>query len=429
MRVLQVIPSMSMGGVERGVLEISTHLKEKGSQPFVLCSGGALTEQLKANGIEVVIEPCLLSKNPINVFFVVPWKLLRIIKTHGIHIVHARSRTSAWSAWIACRIAGTRFLTTHHGAYSLTKGFWKRAIARPMLWGSFVVLPSSFLFSYVMMNQNLHVVDSTRSMSKGSSDPGQLTILTWKGWMVQTKAVIIPRGIDTSKFRLSEDNERLAERFAMKWRAADLSSTAKTVLLPGRVSRIKGQLDFIKALEKCGEIVNGVILGMPVRPNRFSQMLVNETERLRNEAGLNLRLEEQVHPDEMPGALLCADVVVIPSLTDETFCRAVVEALAMGKVVVAYEGGGISEIRDVIQNEGGEAFLSRFRLVTRGDIDALSEEIRRSVQLAHDPAPHRQHLQDLALKVSDFVKRTWSIQKLCDSEFEVYQWMMDKKQA
>ncbi|EKX46043.1 hypothetical protein GUITHDRAFT_138522 [Guillardia theta CCMP2712] len=336
---------MSMGGVERGVLEISSYLKEKGHEPVIMCAGGKLTEALRGKGIEVILEPCLLSKNPINIFFLVPWKLLQAIRRFGIHIVHARSRTSAWSTWIACRISGTRYLTTHHGAYSLTKGFWKRAMARPMLWG-------------------------------------QLKIVLWKGRLVETKAVIIPRGIDTSQFQISEDNISVAKCFAMKWNLYD--SKLRTVLLPGRVSRIKGQLDFIRALVSIflrpfrvmisiADTLTSSMQTSNIQGDREGPCIINIERlmplagRLRRECGLSCQLEEQIHPDEMPGALLCADVVVIPSLTDETFCRAVIEALAMGKIVVAYEGGGISEIRDFLRDE----------------IDALSEEIQSSLEVVN----------------------------------------------
>ena len=63
-----------------------------------------------------------------------------------------------------------------------------------------------------------------------------------------------------------------------------------------------------------------------------------------------LRLSEQVriagHCDDMPAALLLADIVANPSVEPEPFGRTVIEAQAMGRPVVVSDAGGTAETVD-----------------------------------------------------------------------------------
>ena len=55
------------------------------------------------------------------------------------------------------------------------------------------------------------------------------------------------------------------------------------------------------------------------------------------------RLRIAGHTDDMPAALMLADIVVNCSTSPEAFGRTIVEAQAMGRVVVAADHGGARE--------------------------------------------------------------------------------------
>ena len=50
MRVVQLLPAMELGGVERGVVELSRGLVAQGMCSVVVSRGGALVETLRAEG-------------------------------------------------------------------------------------------------------------------------------------------------------------------------------------------------------------------------------------------------------------------------------------------------------------------------------------------------------------------------------------------
>src|SRR6202142_675556 len=102
--VLQVVPSLVSGGVERGTIEIATALAAAGGTAYVASSGGPMERELARAGIEHIHLP-LASKNPLTIRRNVG-ALAGIIRERQIDIVHARSRAPAWSAWKAARKTG-----------------------------------------------------------------------------------------------------------------------------------------------------------------------------------------------------------------------------------------------------------------------------------------------------------------------------------
>ena len=129
--VLQVLPSLVTGGVERGTVEIAQAIAEAEATALVASAGGPLVRQIeRAGGIHITLP--LTTKSPVGI-----WRnaasLETLIRDHQVSLVHARSRAPAWSAWLACqrtrgavrddlsrhlwrRIAGQTFLQRRHGA-------------------------------------------------------------------------------------------------------------------------------------------------------------------------------------------------------------------------------------------------------------------------------------------------------------------------
>ena len=101
--ILQVLPSLISGGVERGTIEVAKKLYEKNYEAIVVSSGGPLVEQLKSLQI-IHISLDVSSKNPLTI-----WKnvflLKKIIQEYKVDIVHARSRAPAWSCYFAAKSA------------------------------------------------------------------------------------------------------------------------------------------------------------------------------------------------------------------------------------------------------------------------------------------------------------------------------------
>src|SRR5436305_14030495 len=94
--VLQVVPSLVAGGVERGPLDLAGALAAAGWDSYVASAGGPMERELTRLGAVHVKLP-LASKNPLVIRRNAA-ALRDIIRRHKIDIIHARSRAPAWSA-------------------------------------------------------------------------------------------------------------------------------------------------------------------------------------------------------------------------------------------------------------------------------------------------------------------------------------------
>ena len=98
MRILQALPALYSGGVERGTVEFAADLVKRGHESFVVSKGGPMAEQLRGQGSKHIFMP-IHRKNPASFGQILPMrKLLLELKPD---IVHVRSRMPAWIIFLA----------------------------------------------------------------------------------------------------------------------------------------------------------------------------------------------------------------------------------------------------------------------------------------------------------------------------------------
>jgi glycosyltransferase involved in cell wall biosynthesis len=331
--VLQVLPRLVTGGVERGTVDVAAALKTEGWTAIVASAGGPMVRELERAGAVHVTLP-LASKNPFVIRANVE-RLAAVIRRFGVDIVHARSRAPAWSARAAARRTGRHFVTTFHNAYgdgSLLKHRYNAVMAS----GERVIAISHFVGEHVATNYGV--------------PPERLRV--------------IPRGIDINRF---DPAKVQPERLIALMKAWRLPESAPLVLLPGRLTRWKGQLVLIDAIARLNRSeLHAVILGSGNA--RYRRELEAAVER--TGAAGNFRFIED-SPD-MAVAYMLADVVVSASTAPEGFGRVIVEAQAMGRPVIATaHGGALETVRP------GETGL----LVPPGDAAALAEALAATLDL------------------------------------------------
>ncbi len=339
--VLQVVPRMDEGGVERGTLEITEAIVRAGGRALVATAGGQLLPRVTRAGGEVIAMN-LASKNPVNL-----WQnarlMARLIRDLKVDIVHARSRAPAWSAYWAARRTGAPFVTTWHGVYREDLPF-KRRYNSVMAKGRPVIAVSDYVRRLI---RERHKVP-----------PEEI--------------VTIPRGADTGVFAEDAVGNARAVKLAERWGLLD--DPRPVIMLPGRVTRRKGAEDLVEAAARLRES----------RGDDFLVLLVGEAGEGGFEAALRRRVERQGLDDcvrlaggcaDMPAALKLASVVVAPSREPEAFGRAIVEAQAMGRPVIAADHGGARET--ITHGESGW-------LYPPGDIARLTIELNKALSL--DPS-------------------------------------------
>lgn len=334
--VLQVLPSLEAGGVERGTVEIAQAITAAGGVALVASEGGRLVPAIERAGGRHIRLP-MATKNPAAI-----WRnasrLAALIRDEGVGIVHARSRAPAWSALFAARRTGVRFVTTYHGVYNeAVPG--KRRYNAVMARGDRVIAISRYVADLLA--------------ARHATDPARIRL--------------IPRGVDPAAF----DPDRVAApriaRLAEAWRLPD---GAPTVMLPARLSRWKGGTVLIDAMARLRRTdACCVLVGGTEGRERFARALDAQARAL----GLEGRVRLVGHCDDMPAALMLADVVVSASLDPEGFGRAVIEAQAMGRPVIATDHGGAAETV--------EHLVTGWR-VPPGDADALAAALDHALDMA-----------------------------------------------
>lgn len=334
--VMQVLPALVTGGVERGTIDMAIAVQQAGGRAIVVSSGGPLERELARAGALHITLP-VDSKN----FFVMrrnARRLLEIARQEGVDLIHARSRAPAWSARSAARRAGLPFVTTFHGTYNFRSPI-KKAYNAVMAKGDRVIAISDF------------IADHIRTVYK--ADPARV--------------VTIHRGIDLAIFDPAAVPPARIVQLAEDWRLPD---GLPVIMLPGRLTRWKGQAVFLDALAKLQrDDFVAVLVGSDQGRTSYRSELEGRVRRL----GLESVTRFVDHCNDMPAAFMLADIVVSASTDPEAFGRVVVEAQAMGRPVIASDHGGARET--IIPGETGW-------LVIPDDPDELAKAIEKALNLS-----------------------------------------------
>ena len=315
MHVLQLLPSLTVGGVERGVLDLAKGLIARGNRVSVVSSGGPLVKPITELGAMHYQLP-VHNKSPLTMLLCIP-AVTQIIHTTGVDLVHARSRIPAWIGIAASRISQRPFVTTAHGFYR------PHIISRVMVRGRLVIAPSAALAAYLTENFRLP----------------------------KERIRIVPRGVDLDTFRLKPPTRRDGP-----WRIGLFS----------RLSAIKGHE---VALRACAQLIQrGIPVTLCIAGDPPESPTRRALELLAEELNLQKSIEWLGIRHDMHQLLESVECVVVPSTYPESFGRVVIEAQAIGRPVVASRVGALSDLID----DGKSGIL-----VPPGDPKALADALAR----------------------------------------------------
>ena len=183
--ILQVVPALVSGGVERGTLEIAKKLVEAGFRSIVISAGGSLVTALEESGSKH-IKLNVASKNPLTIWLNSK-KITKIIQEEKIDIIHARSRAPAWSCFIAAKATGIKLITTFHGIYNFRTKI-KKFYNGIMTEGNKVIAVSQFVKDHIIKNYKID----------------------------KSKIVLIHRGVDHREFTIEKINSEILLKYKTK---------------------------------------------------------------------------------------------------------------------------------------------------------------------------------------------------------------------
>ncbi|TPW31762.1 glycosyltransferase family 4 protein [Martelella alba] len=330
-RIMQILPALGDGGVERGTIEMAAFLQQRGLTNIVVSAGGRLVEAVEQAGSRH-IQLAVGAKSPLAI-----WqnarKLAALIDNEGIDILHARSRAPAWAGYWATRMARRKvgFLTTFHGVYGHS-GRLKRIYNGVMLKGPMVVANSAFIRDH---------------------------IIAVYGYPAD-RIIVAPRGVEPEQF----DPAKIASDSIARIRV-ELGGTADAplIVIVGRVTDWKGHRFLVEALARSrhGNARLAIV-------GSGQESTIDSLKNLISACGLTDRVRLCGSRSDIPAVLSACDIAVSASVRPEAFGRVAIEAEAMARPIIATAHGG--SLETVIDGKTG-------LLVPPGNADAMAEAIDR----------------------------------------------------
>jgi len=375
-KVLQVIPKLGFGGAETGCYDLAHFLAEQDCKSFLITSGGQLLKYVRRDKIKVIRLP-VQSKNPVIIFFnfIVIFFILLI---YNIDIVHARSRAPAWSCLWACFFSGRKFVTTFHGTYNFSSKF-KHFYNSVMVRSKLIIGGSNFIFNHIKDKYQKYLNPKKK------------------------KLMVIFRGINLEYFNTNNTSEKKTNILISNWK---IDKKNFIILLPGRLTRWKGQEIFIESLsllieEHNYENFHAIILGSDQGRGVYSKKLELLVERHR----LRKKITFIESCKQMPLAYKLSDLVISCSIEPEAFGRVAVEAQAMNKPIIASDIGGS---RETVLN-GRSGLLYKYN-----DKKELAKSIIKIMEM------NKKYLSQMGEQGRKNVEKKFNVDQMCQSTFTEY---------
>lgn len=307
--VMQLLPALEAGGVERSTLEITQALHRAGHRALVVSAGGRLVPDLEAaGGIHVPLD--IGRKSPLTLRHV--FSLRRLIEQHRPDIVHARSRLPAWIGWWALRgLRGRKpaFVTTVHGLNSVS------GYSAIMTRGQRVICVSETVRQYVLSNYP-------------GVDPARLTV--------------IERGVDAADFpRGYRADEAWRETFLAEH---PMLAGRPWFVLPGRGTRLKGHAEAIELIARLRRDGHDVALLLQGVVETGREAYLSQLRELAARLGVEACVAFAPPRRDIREVMGEAFAVLQLSSKPEAFGRTVAEALSLGVPVLGWDRGGVGEL-------------------------------------------------------------------------------------
>ena len=379
-KVMQVIPKLGYGGAETGCYDLAHFLAEKDCKSIIVTSGGPLIKYVRRKKVKIIKLPVHL-KNPFALIFnALALILLQII--YRIDIVHARSRAPAWSCYWSTFFTRRKFVTTFHGTYNFKNKF-KKFYNSVMVKSKLTIAGSNFIFDHINENYKNYLKPKNRLL-------------------------VIFRGINLHYYDPKNISDIKLLRLKKDWSIQD---DKFKILLPGRLTNWKGQINFIEALnilieDYKNDKFQAIILGSDQGRNVYKKKLQSLIDRY----NINKKIIFAEHCKEMPLAYALADIVVSSSIEPEAFGRVAVEAQAMQKPIIATKLGGSMET--VLNNKTG--ILYKF-----DDPRELAKNINSFMET------DKLALNIMGVEGRKNVVKKFDVEKMCQSTFNEYKKLLN----
>jgi glycosyltransferase involved in cell wall biosynthesis len=332
-KILECIRQGQIGGGESHLLSLVENLDRSQFEPVVLSfTEGPMVDRLRGMGIRTHV---LHTEKP---FDVTKWvEVKALIRSEGVDLVHAHgTRASSNTLWAARHLNIPLIYTIHGWSFHNDQ---HPLVRKLRIWGE----------RWITTRSSVNIAVSASNRASGLEQiPG-------------LEAVVINNGIDQQKFSPGRSFKNIRAELG-------IPADVVLVLFLARFTAHKQPLTLIRAFREALRAMPGMRLLMVGDGDQREEGL-----QLVSELGLEAAVSFQAFRQDVPDILAAADIFVLPSLW-EGLPIGLLEAMAMGKAVIATEVDGTKEV--VRPGENG-------LLVEPGNVSALAAAL---VKLGGDPA-------------------------------------------
>jgi glycosyltransferase involved in cell wall biosynthesis len=302
--LLQIVPSLDGGSLARATLDAAQAAIAAGGSATVASGGGRLVPELlrlHARHIDLAQE-----RNPIWARLSQPARLVAGLRDVEVGIVMARTPATVWIGRAAARRLNVKCIGMLHRPFIATSSL-DRFVERRQARADALVAVSA------------HVAHDAAAHMPAVAD------------RIET----IAPGINADRFNPASVRAERVIKLAAELRVPDdchiVLCAARNE--PGRLTLIQA----MRALKR--DDVFCLMVGADAAPSAFER----ELEQAIVQAGLAGRVQLAPYLEDMPAAYMLADLVIATGGARRGYSRTLIEAQAMGRPVIAEDGGGAAE--------------------------------------------------------------------------------------
>jgi len=307
--ILQIVPALREEPRARAAVNIAYSLLQAGARAFVGAEDGPLAGELRAFGGEWIA----LTDSAVNLLRLRQnaRRLEELIASERVDIVHAQSAGAAWSARVAASQIPVWLVTTLPDVPP-PKSRLRAPFLGALAQGDRIIAPS--IYAAAPMIERFGIA--------------------------RDLITVIPREIDTDAFDPMAVAPERSAALRAQWK---IPPNDRIVLAPGRVAPWNGQMvlpEVARALAEEGvRGVSYVIVGEHALHRSYAREIMQQAQS----HGVGRLFRMAGHCPDLPAALFCADIVVVPALEAPLLGSVVAQAQAMARPTIVSEVGMLSE--------------------------------------------------------------------------------------
>ncbi|MDD5359045.1 MAG: glycosyltransferase family 4 protein [Sulfurovaceae bacterium] len=367
MKIVQLLPELNEGGVERGTVELNREFVKLGHESVVISNGGKQVEAINLDGGKY-IKFDIASKNPFTAISRV-YGLRKLLKELNPDVIHARSRVPAWLTYLANKTLHIPFVTTVHGLNSVNK------YSQIMTKGDKVICVSEVVRDYIIKNYNVD----------------------------KRKITVIQRGVDTDLFNSSNVDFDFIHKFKKQFNL-DGKFIVSSI---GRITWLKDYETFIKSIAIAKKDIPNIV-GLIVGGYRDDKKEYFESLK---ELAIKENVENNIiftgSISKIAEIYYLSDILVNASLKMGNVGRTVSESLAMGTPVIATTFEGLNNII----KDGINGYV-----IENKNIDDLSSKI---IKL----------FKNMPSNIQDTLPTDFTLKAMTQSTISVYENLLNSKKS